>query len=202
MARKRSFDEAAVLRAARDVFWVRGYEASSLDQLQQAMGLSRSSLYETFGSKRELFARVLAGYLAEVIGPRLAPLEHQGAGLDALVRYFENLGRFLVEAPAEISTRGCLLLNTATELAVLDDEAAVMVEGYRRRIAAVFLAVLTQAVRDGDLDGPDVVVARRAELLTAQVVGLFMTSRLSRSAAAALAAAIVAELGNWRKVKP
>ena len=72
MARKRSFDQDAVLRAARDVFWARGYEATSLDRLQAAMGLSRSSLYEAFGSKRELFGRVLVGYLAEVIDPRLA----------------------------------------------------------------------------------------------------------------------------------
>ncbi len=80
MARKRAFDEAAVLRAARDVFWVRGYEAASLDLLQAAMGLSRSSLYVTFGSKRALFTRVLSVYLAEVINPRLAPLEQEAPG--------------------------------------------------------------------------------------------------------------------------
>ena len=198
MARKRSFDEKAVLRAARDVFWVRGYEASSLDLLQEAMGLSRSSLYETFGSKRELFARVLAGYLAEVIDPRLAPLEHASAGFDSLVTYFDDFARFFRAAPAEVAGRGCLLLNTATELAVLDHEAAAMVENYRRRMAGVFLAVLHQAARDGDLDVHQDAEARRSELLTAQVVGLFLTSRLSLPAAAGLAAAIAAEIRTWR----
>jgi len=220
MARKRSFDEAAVLRAARDVFWTRGYEATSLDLLQAAMGLSRSSVYETFGSKRALFARVLDGYLAEVIDPRLAPLERPDAGLAALVAYFEDLGGFLRQAPAELAGRGCLLLNTATELAVLDDEAALVVESYRQRVAAVFLAVLTQAIRDGDLadgaesggaesgraergDSGSGSAGRRADLLTAQVVGLFLTSRLSLPAATALADAIATEIRSWRTpVKP
>jgi TetR/AcrR family transcriptional repressor of nem operon len=197
MARKRSFDEAAVLRSARDVFWRRGYEATSLERLQAAMGLSRSSLYEAFGSKRELFARVLAGYLADVIDPRLAPLERPDAGFDALTTYFEELGRFLRQAPADLAGRGCLLLNTATELSVLDDEAAAAVEGYRQRMAAVFLTVVTRATKDGDLS-PDGNAADRADLLTAQVIGLFLTSRMSLPAAAGLADTIGAQIRSWR----
>jgi len=197
MARKRSFDETAVLRAARDVFWARGYEATSLELLQIAMGLSRSSLYETFGSKRALFARVLDGYLAEVIDPRLAPLERKGAGFASLVAYFNDFGRYLRLAPPELAGRGCLLLNTATELAVLDDEAAAVVEAYRQRVAAAFLAVVTQAAEDGDL-AVDGASGRRADLLTAQVIGLFLTSRLSLPAAAGLADAIAGEIQTWR----
>lgn len=196
MARKRSFDETAVLRAARDVFWERGYEATSLELLQAAMGLSRSSLYETFGSKRALFARVLDGYLADVIDPRLAPLERPGAGFASLVGYFNDFGRYLRLAPPDLAGRGCLLLNTATELAVLDDEAAAVVEAYRQRVAAVFLAVVTQATEDGDLG--DGATGRRADLLTAQVIGLFLTSRLSLPAAAGLADAISGEIQSWR----
>jgi TetR/AcrR family transcriptional regulator, transcriptional repressor for nem operon len=195
MARRKAFDEAAVLRAARDVFWVRGYESASLELLQSAMGLSRSSLYETFGSKRALFARVLAGYLAEVIDPRLAPLERADAGFAALLTYFESFGDFLRQAPVELAGRGCLLVNTATELAVLDDEAAAVVEGYRRRVLTAFRSVLDRAVLAGDLDGG--AEQRRAELLTAQVIGMFLTSRLSLPAAAGLADAVAAEIRTW-----
>jgi AcrR family transcriptional regulator len=196
MARKRAFDETAVLRAARDVFWVRGYEAASLELLQSAMGLSRSSLYETFGSKRALFARVLTIYLAEVIDPRLAPLEHPEAGFSSLLGYFESFADFLRQAPVELAGRGCLLVNTATELAVLDDEAAAVVEGYRQRVRAVFRSVLDRAVQAGELAGG--AESRRADLLTAQVIGLFLTSRLSLPAAAGLADAVAAELHTWR----
>jgi TetR/AcrR family transcriptional repressor of nem operon len=204
MARKRSFDETAVLRAARDVFWERGYEATSLELLQAAMGLSRSSLYETFGSKRALFARVLDGYLLDVIDPRLAPLERPGAGFDSLVGYFDDFGRYLRLAPPDLAGRGCLLMNTATELAVLDDEAAAVVEAYRQRVTAVFLAVLVQAAADGDLGDPGAggLTGRRADLLTAQVIGLFLTSRLSLPAAAGLADAIAGEIQSWRVPVP
>ncbi len=148
--------------------------------------------------KRALFARVQAAYLAEVIDPQLAPLSLPGAGLASLIRYFENLGQFMREAPAEVANRGCLLLNTATELAVLDEEAAVLVESYRQRMAAVFRAVLAQAARDGDLDSVEGTQARRVDLLVAQVIGLFVTSRLSPPAAAALAATISAEIRTWK----
>jgi TetR/AcrR family transcriptional repressor of nem operon len=161
------------------------------------MGLSRSSLYEAFGSKRALFGQVLAGYLAEVIDPRLAPLERPEAGFASLATYFEEFGRFFRHSPADLAGRGCLLLNSATELAVLDDEAAAMVEGYRQRMVAVFLAVLTRAAGQGDLDAggtPGV----RAELLTAQVIGMFLTSRLSPPAAATLADTIGEQLHSWQ----
>jgi TetR/AcrR family transcriptional repressor of nem operon len=194
MARSRAFDEMAVLRSARDLFWVRGYEATSLGLLQTAMGLSRSSLYETFGSKRALFARVLDHYLAEVIGPRLAPLEQPEAGSAELVDYFEEFGRFLREAPPAVAGRGCLLVNTATELAVLDDEAAAVVEAYRQRVTAVFLVVIERAGLDG--------AERRAELLTAAVIGLFLTSRLSLPAAARLADATALEVRDWTVARP
>ena len=196
MARKRSFDETAVLRAARDVFWARGYEATSLELLQVAMGLSRSSLYETFGSKRALFARVQADYLADVITPRLAPLERSGAGTASLVTYFTTFAEYLRTAPPERAGRGCLLVNTATELAVLDDEAAGVVEAYRQRVRAVFGTVLQQAVQDGGLPD-DGSAERRAELLTAEVIGVFLTSRLSLPAAAALADAVAADIRSW-----
>jgi AcrR family transcriptional regulator len=201
MGRPKQFEPDEAVERAMRLFWSKGFEATSVSDLVEALGVNRYSLYETFGSKRALFTRVLEGYLADVIDPRLAPLDRPGAGFDALVTYFENFGAFFQTAPANLAGRGCLLLNTATELAVLDDDAAAMVENYRRRMAGVFLAVLTQAVRDGDLETAEPAedaTRRRAELLTAQVVGLFLTSRLSLPAAAGLATAIAAEIRSWR----
>src|SRR5258707_15488421 len=64
MARPRSFDEEEVLRAARDQFWTLGYAATSLDDLMAATGLGKGSLYGAFGSKRELFLRIVDEYCA------------------------------------------------------------------------------------------------------------------------------------------
>ena len=74
MARTREFDEEGVLRAAREVFWVHGYGATSMAQLEAATGLSRSSLYGAFGNKRELFERALRSYVRDVMTPLLAPV--------------------------------------------------------------------------------------------------------------------------------
>ena len=71
MARSREFDDAEAVSAARDLFWERGYASTSLAQLQAATGLSKSSLYETFGSKRALFQRAADDYLSRIIEPQL-----------------------------------------------------------------------------------------------------------------------------------
>ena len=59
MGRHKQFDDTVVVRAARDVFWQRGYASTSLADLEAATGLSRSSMYQTYGSKRGLFDRAL-----------------------------------------------------------------------------------------------------------------------------------------------
>src|ERR1700758_1595643 len=62
MGRPREFSEAAALDAAMRVFWEKGYEGASLDDLTGAMGINRSSLYASFGDKEKLFNRVMARY--------------------------------------------------------------------------------------------------------------------------------------------
>lgn len=69
MARTREFDDETAVRAARELFWERGYVSTSLADLQAATRLSRSSMYATYGSKRGLFERAALSYLAEVIDP-------------------------------------------------------------------------------------------------------------------------------------
>ena len=62
MARPREFDERAVLDAAVQCFWARGYEATSVRDLAQGMGLTSASLYNAFGDKRSLYRRALDHY--------------------------------------------------------------------------------------------------------------------------------------------
>ncbi len=200
MARRKTFDQATVVRAARDVFWVRGYEGSSLERLQGVMGLSRSSLYETFGSKRALFTRAVDSYLTEVIGPRLAPLEREDAGPAALVTYFRGFAHYLRQAPPPLARRGCLLINTATELDLLDDEAARAVEAYRERVRFTFRTAIGRGTSTSTRPIED--AERRAELLTAQLVGLFLTSRLNPTAAADLADIVADDIATWSRSGP
>ncbi|GLY30744.1 TetR/AcrR family transcriptional regulator [Kineosporia sp. NBRC 101731] len=189
MARTKEFDDLTAVTAARDVFWERGYGPTSLAQLMAATGLSKSSLYETYGSKRDLFTRAAENYLDLIITPRLAPLEAPGAGRDELVTYFTDLEAFFTKAPARIARRGCLMLNTAMDLNDLDAEAGQLVSGYRERVFAAFRAAISTLGR-ADAE-------RRAQILTASQIGLMVTSRLDPAAAAQLAQALADDVRAW-----
>lgn len=114
--RPREFDEGKALETALQVFWQKGYEGASLEDLTTAMGLSRSSFYGTFSSKQRLFQRALAHYsrnglknLQEVADT--AEEDPLGAMLEAL-------------SNPEAGSRGCMLINCVTALAPNDAEVA------------------------------------------------------------------------------
>ncbi|MFD6444850.1 TetR/AcrR family transcriptional regulator [Promicromonospora sp. NPDC060204] len=180
MGRSREFDDDAVVRAARDVFWLRGYVATSLSQLQQATGLSKSSLYEAYGSKRGLFERAAQSYLEEIIWPLLAPMEAPGAGRQSVVDYFLNLAAYFRSGPLGEQSRGCLIVNVSMDLNDLDAQAADLVTGLRIRTRGAILNALRSI--DG-LDDPEQV----ADMLTSGQMGLMATARADAEQSAGVA---------------
>jgi len=116
VARPVEIDRDAAFRVARDLFWRRGYVATSLGELLDAMGISRSSFYAAFGGKRALFEAVLDDYRART-ADILARIDAREAGLDALGAF---LARTIVEPTGEERRRGCLLVNSVIELEAVD----------------------------------------------------------------------------------
>lgn len=191
MGRVRVFDENTAIRAARDVFWERGYASTSLAELQAATGLSRSSVYGTFGSKRGLFEAVTHNYLDEVVIPLLEPLEAPGSGQREIVAYFHALSDFVISPTRPAAIRGCLILNTMVELNALDDRAAAMVQRYLDRVhAALFGALVTMSGAVTDPQG-------KADILSSGQLGIMVTARLDPIQAAALAHTIAADVQSW-----
>src|SRR5690349_24968801 len=88
MPRPKSFDQDTVLDQAVQLFWERGYEATSMADLEAHLGLGRQSLYNTFGDKQALFLKALERYRNDVGGEALARLNAPGAGLDAIRSVF------------------------------------------------------------------------------------------------------------------
>ncbi|WAJ44296.1 TetR/AcrR family transcriptional regulator [Mycobacterium sp. Aquia_216] len=191
MGRHKEFDDATVVRAARDVFWQRGYASTSLADLQAATGLSRSSLYQTYGSKRALFDRAVESYCDEIVWPMVEPLEADGAGREELVEYFLVLGRHLRRSPRSHAARGCMIANTASELGVLDTEAARVVSEFRERVRSAILHAL-EGMADGFRDWDS-----KADLLTTAQFGLMINARLDPTGAAQLAETIAADVKTW-----
>ncbi|MEU6660861.1 TetR/AcrR family transcriptional regulator [Streptomyces sp. NPDC046821] len=152
MARPRMFDEARALDAAMYTFWEKGYEATSTQDLCEATGLGRSSIYNTFKSKRDLFERALAHYIETMTTAQMAVLDdvsHSAA--DRIRALFAMVVDGETEHRAGGRSLGCLTVNTTVELAARDSVAAEMLERDTARRLAVLRAVVEEGRRDGSI---------------------------------------------------
>ncbi|MEV4432493.1 TetR/AcrR family transcriptional regulator [Streptomyces sp. NPDC049585] len=148
MARTKEFDPDAALQSALELFWQRGYEATSMADLVAHLGIARASLYATFGSKHALYLKALERY-GEQQDPRLTEeLSRPGPALPAvraLVR------RFAAEAGCASGRRGCFVTNTAVELGPHDPAAARLVEACWDALEGLLISALTRARAQGEL---------------------------------------------------
>ncbi len=160
LGRPRGFDADAALRVAIEVFWQRGFEAASLDDLSQAMGLSRSSLYACFGSKHDLLMAAVRLYADE----RFAALNETAlANTDARAAVQAMLA---VIADVKGGRRGCLFVNAVAELAPGDAELVRFARAHTARVAALMTATLMRA------GCPELDAAPRAGAVLALAIGV------------------------------
>ena len=195
VGRPKSYHRDDVLAAARDLFWERGYEATSITDLEQHTGLNRSSIYEEFGSKHDLFEAALACYADQVISMLFAEIREDGAGLDAVVGFFAQLAE-LFRCNQAISTRGCLMINTTAELAARDERVRPAAAKYRDRIRADFGTALGRAAASGEIDAT--LVEARANLLASTLMGIWLAVRIDPVDAAAVCEFAAREVASWR----
>jgi TetR/AcrR family transcriptional repressor of nem operon len=148
MARPREFDEAAVLDAAVDCFWHEGYEATSVRDLAARMGITGASLYNAFGDKRSLFRRALQRYAERSTCERIARLESTLPPKEAICAFLREI---IERSLDDGDRRGCLLVNSALEIAPHDPELGAEVAARLAEIEAFFSRALTAAQNDGSV---------------------------------------------------
>ncbi|MFI5541675.1 TetR/AcrR family transcriptional regulator [Nocardia sp. NPDC051900] len=171
MPRPRSFDEDRAVDAAMHAFWRAGYEATSTEDLCAATGLGRSSIYNTFTSKRDLFGRALRRYMTAKNAATFDLLDSE-TGVRGMIR---ALLWQIVEAPDE-DPLGCLVVNSTIELAPRDPElAAVLATDYQRRLA-VLTDVFETARRAGEI-APDKQPTALAHFVIATIGGMRVAAR-------------------------
>ncbi|MFD8691406.1 TetR/AcrR family transcriptional regulator [Streptomyces sp. NPDC059651] len=150
MARTKEFDPDAALQSALELFWRRGYEATSVADLVEHLGIGRASIYATFGGKNELYLKAMDRY-AEMRDPLLlAELSQAGPALPAVRAVVR---RFAEEAASPDGVNGCFVTNTAAELAPHDPAAARRVEISWERLEAPLHSALVRAQAQGELPG-------------------------------------------------
>jgi TetR/AcrR family transcriptional regulator, transcriptional repressor for nem operon len=168
MGRPRNFDDEVVIERAMDVFWTHGYANTSPAQLAEATGVAKGSLYNAFNSKRELFDRALARYGRQVSELAQELLSRPGTTHECIRAAL----RFIVDLDlSQPSPRGCLVGNTAVELAGHDPEIARTIRTMQDQQIAALTARIQQGQRDGDVD-PRVDARSVAEFLSNTLAGL------------------------------
>jgi TetR/AcrR family transcriptional repressor of nem operon len=175
MARPREFDSDAALDRAMHVFWSKGYEATSLDDLCEVTGLSRSSLYATFGSKRNLLLQSVDRYV-EQRNPHIAAILAQPVSIrDAFAALARQFIDQIVSGPGR---RGCFLGNCAAELPRSDRAALARVRQGLEATQATFHDALVRAKNRGELPSRTDADAL-ARFLTAGFQGLRLMGKVT-----------------------
>lgn len=170
--RPREFDPDAVLDAVVELFWAKGYEATSISDIVEATGLNKSSLYNTFGPKDALFEAAVERYLAMRVAVMTEVVRDGTAGLDDVLRLLDYQQSQIV---TERGRMGCLAVNTSTELGLRDETAATLSRRSRDDVRTAVGAALRRA------EAADEIAAGtahdRAEIVLAFTLSLAVIAR-------------------------
>jgi AcrR family transcriptional regulator len=148
MARPVEFNRDEVLDRAMDIFWEKGYEATSLQDLIDSMDLSKSSFYNTFESKHNLFTETLRRYNDCMTRPLAEALNNSVSGIDFIVSVFNEV---IDQANTPIGMKGCFLMNTAAEFARNDPAIGDILESGFNKIEVIFLRAIEKAQSLGEI---------------------------------------------------
>lgn len=173
MVRPRTFDEKEAIDAAIACFWRHGLEATSVRDLAAEMGINGPSLYNAFGGKRALFVLALERYAVGSMRERIERLERQHAPKAAIQTFFREL---VSRSLSDSERRGCLIVNSALEVAPHDVELRGVIGGYLGEIEGFLGRCLERAHASGDI--PSSVEPRdTARLFLAILLGIRVAAR-------------------------
>jgi TetR/AcrR family transcriptional repressor of nem operon len=148
MPRAKEFDETVVLDQALELFRARGFKHTSFEDLTRELGVSRQSLYDTYGDKNTLFHAALARYLEKARDYVGRTLDDPAPIREVLARFFEGI---IGSTCSGSSSKGCLMVNTMVELAPHDAEVRALSQAHARALEGKLASRLTLAQRKGEM---------------------------------------------------
>jgi AcrR family transcriptional regulator len=177
MARPRSFDTDQALDLARDVFWRKGFQSTSLDDITAATGLAKPSLYAAFGDKNAMFLKVLERYHASIVADAERILNEGASAREAIERWLTG---FVPFCSGVKGIRGCLSVNTAADGASDQKEVRNRVERFNRKLEQLLSTRLrADRAQFSDTFDPDV----SAHTIMAIYLGLMVLAKDAPDAA-------------------
>lgn len=148
MPKAKQFDETEVLMKAKELFCEKGYNGTSMDDLVQATGLSRSSIYDTFGDKHGLFLKSLNFYRCSQQGD----LEKQCAKTESPKKKIRAIFDYTIrDILADKDRKGCLLINVSMELSSVDKEVAAVSQSNMEELEQVFSSLVKEGQSKGEI---------------------------------------------------
>jgi len=148
MPRTKQFEKGEVLEKAMHVFWEKGYHATSMQDLIDALGINRASLYDTFGSKKELFDLTLTHYQEQNAKVIAGFLYYQTNVRQGIYLLFE---RMIDDALNNDTQRGCFTTNATTELAAVDEMVNTLVSKDKLILEEIFTNYLQYGVSQSQI---------------------------------------------------
>jgi AcrR family transcriptional regulator len=175
--RPREFDKEAALDKARGVFYQRGYQAASIRQLTDAMGLASGSVYKAFKDKRGIFLAAFDRYRAVRRALLDARMATAATGRE---KVGEVLAFYAISSHGESGKRGCLVVGSAKELAIFDEEAAERVAGAFAANEKLLLDLIHLGQSDGSIPGA-LDAATAARTLLCLIKGMRVVGKTGRT---------------------
>jgi TetR/AcrR family transcriptional regulator, transcriptional repressor for nem operon len=174
MARTKEFDPDKALKIAVNVFWRLGYEHTSLETLMREMGISKQSLYDTFGDKRSIYFRAMSRYRDDTNSFLRSLFTKERSVRKGFAKIFQAMIR---ENRAQ-HERGCLLMNTNLSRAVDDVEIKEFLRDNQEQVEEIFVAAFVDAQARGELGAEKDPVAM-AKFFVATIQGMRALARLN-----------------------
>ena len=179
MARPREFDVDEALQAAMEAFWDRGFEATSLADLMEAMGLQKGSIYKAFGSKHELFTQALAHYLDDHYAKMQRALEGPESAKEGVRRWLKLILQLCNEPDKR---RGCFAVNSVVELGAHDDATASRLRKHFARVERLLAGTIARGQEQSEFRD-DKPAEELAGVLFSFAKGMLVSSKGAHSTA-------------------
>jgi AcrR family transcriptional regulator len=177
MARPKEFENEAALEQAIEVFSAHGYEGTSTDELLRVMGISRQSMYNTFGDKKRLYLEALRRYIAGSVSEQIQALRAHASPLKGI----EALVDFAVSRAVDDPDPKCLGISAICEFGRSDSEVTIITEVASKTLLSALERRLAEAKAEGEI-GKGVSPQTAAQFLTAMLAGIKIAARAGATA--------------------
>lgn len=150
MARTVEFNESEIIEKAMNVFWEKGYQATSMQDLVDAMQINRSSLYNSIGDKHQLFMKCISSYFDNAMAEIKEKVAQQPSAKQALINIINDKAAWIVDCE-----KGCLGIKTVFEIAPEDQEVRKLMSKNNEIFLQFLAEVVQKAIDDKELDGSE-----------------------------------------------